>query len=609
MPMIVCRRFRRIAVIGLLAVSTMAGPAFAEQALGGATLGGPQWVSNSICERLNETAMPGVDLEDRAAVIAFYNERGCRPVWLVQGGLTRAAALAVGEIGEAGAWGLDDDDFRLTRLKAVEALGADAPFAAIADAELEITGAILRYARYARGGRIVSPATQLSSYLDRQPELPDPAAVLAAIAVAPEPDAVLRSYQPTSEQFLRLKALLKEARASRKEAEVLTVPLGGPLLKEGDRHADVALIKKRLSVASVAGEEDLFTEPLKAAVKKLQAAAGLSADGMVGAKTRKAFVVAKPRGTDTIIANMEAWRWMPSDLGDRHIFINVPSFSIALYNHGVEEFNERVIVGEKETQTPIFSMAMQTIVLRPEWYLPDSIKLKKLLGGRSLESQGYVIRKNGRKIDSSRVNWAKANLSAYSVSQPSGSDNALGDVKFLFPNKHAVYLHDTPTKSLFNADVRTFSHGCVRVRNPLALAQVLLDEDKGNGAFNVDKLVRKGPHQNDIALDTPLPVHIGYFTVWVGEDGKPVYFDDTYGHERRITLALAKQWAKIDVGKDHLAAVDTSKLKDVAAAQQRRRMAAPMGVTRTQVFGGGYSKYPRRSGSAVSDMINRAIGF
>ncbi len=598
-------RLRRAALLSVVAVSIVSASAGIAQAQ--ITQDLTQRPLEAICQKLSGATVSGIDAEDRDAVVAYYTGRGCRPVWTEQGGLTRAATRVIAELRQAFDWGLDAKDFGLPHVDALKASASAASPDLIADAELELSGAVVRYARYARGGRIPDPASQLTTYIDRKPELPDPAVVLSDITISPEPDAVLRGYQPQHEQFLRLKALLASERKKESAAEAVSIPRSGPELRTGSRHADVVLLKRRLQVQSAAGEEDLFTPELIAAVKRFQASNGLRADGIVGRASRKAFDAEDaPRGVGTIIANMEAWRWMPHALGDKYIFINVPSYKVTLKDQGHTLFDERVIVGETKTQTPIFSMDMRTVVLRPEWYLPDSIKLKKILSSRSLESQGYVIRKNGRKVESWRIDWSKANLSAYSISQPSGDDNALGLVKFLFPNKHSVYLHDTPSKSLFNASERLFSHGCIRVRNPLELAEVLLNSDKGAGKLNVKTLVRKGPHQNEVSLDTPVPVHIGYFTTWVEDDGTVTYMRDPYGHEKRITLALAGAWSKIDRGKDHLAAVDTSQLKSLRRAAAPRPIEPPMGLMTT--FESPKYKYRRWSGNTVGDMIGRALG-
>jgi hypothetical protein len=169
-----------------------------------------------------------------------------------------------------------------------------------------------------------------------------------------------------------------------------------------------------------------------------------------------------------------------------------------------------------------------------------------------LEGQGLVVKKGERTVKSWTVDWSKANLSHYAVYQPSGDGNALGNVKFLFPNKYSVYLHDTPNKSLFSSADRTYSHGCIRLRDPLKVAQFIFDWDRGPGVVNVKQLAtRNGPDNNEITLQKPLPVHTGYFTVWVGADGEAQYLDDPYGHVRRISLALNGQWDKIDRGPRH----------------------------------------------------------
>jgi murein L,D-transpeptidase YcbB/YkuD len=377
------------------------------------------------------------------------------------------------------------------------------------------------------------------------------------------------------------------------------------MLRVGSHGPDVAVLKRRFGIASEPGAEEVFDQPLADAVKEFQKSVSLHSDGIIGPATRAVLSRDASDKIAAVIANMEEWRWMPRSLGATHILVNVPAFSIALTQDDRTIFDDRVIVGTPNLQTPIFSKDMTTIVLRPQWYLPNSIKLTKLLSGRSLESQGYVIKRNGRTVSSSQVNWANANLSAYTVYQPSGSDNALGLVKFLFPNKHSVYLHDTPSKSLFNSSVRLFSHGCVRVRNPLVLAQSILDIDRGDAAPNVKRLAHKGPQTNHITLHTPIPVHIGYFTVWVDDSGEPHFYKDYYGHQQRITLALAGKWDQIDVGKDHLAAVDTSRLRNISIGRDSQADAAdsfgaPMGLSNT--FGSA------RSSGSVGDIIRRALG-
>ena len=542
-----------------------------------------------ICAELAATAVAPFEAEDRAAVAAFYQGRQCRPLWVDEQGPTQAANRAIAELARAADWGLRASDFKLTAESQSIPSTHWTPEQAAA-AELENTAAVLRYAHQAEGSRIPEPDKQLSSYLDRTPTITGAADVLARVAADPNPDQVLRSFQPSQDQFLKLKALLARLRGQTTDpADRFVIPNRGPMLQIGVRSPDVETLKQRFAITSEAGSEQLFDEPLLAAVKRFQASRSLADDGIVGPATR-AVLSGEPTGTTSdkvaaVIANMEEWRWMPRSLGATHILVNIPSFSIALTDKDKTVFEERVVVGTAEKQTPIFSKNMTTIVLKPMWNIPDSIKLSMLLSGRSIEQQGFIVMRNGHTVDSTRVNWAKANITEYTFYQPSGDDNALGLVKLLFPNKHSVYLHDTPSRYLFNEPVRLYSHGCMRVRNPQDFAQRIFDIDRGTAAPDVKKLIRNGPMNNDFALNTPIPVHVGYFTVWVDDDGQAKYYNDWYGHQKRIALALAGKWNQIDVGKDHLAAVDTSMLKQVrfSSDAKKKRSAddfdAPMGVT------------------------------
>lgn len=567
-----------------------------------------------ICSRLAADTVLPFGAQDREAVSAFYMARECRPLWVDEHGPMPAAHRVISEIVHAAEWGLNGSDFKL---EAIHQRLTEGRWSTkqTADAEFEITAAVLRFAHQAQGGRIPEPDKLLSSYLDRYPVLTSAADVLAQISQNPNPDLVLRSLQPAQDQFLKLKALLASLRNGQRGAAVPQISKHGPNLELGSRDPDVAILKKHLGVVSEAGAGQVFDHALVEAVKKFQASQSLRADGTVGHRTRAALVgeTAARSGTfdkiAAVIANMEEWRWMPRSLGATHILVNIPSFSIALTDKDQPVFEERVIVGTPSTQTPIFSKDMTTIVLRPEWHLPDSIKLTALLAGRSLERQGYIIRRNGRVVSSSKVNWGKVNLAEYEIYQPSGDDNALGLVKLLFPNKHSVYLHDTPSKSLFNDPVRLFSHGCMRVRNPQQLARRIFEIDRGDAAPDVTQLVRKGPMNDEFKLTTPIPVHVGYFTVWVSSDGEPHYYNDYYGHQKRITLALAGKWDQIDVGENHLAAVDMSALKGMSAP--RKRIKSDPGRRNARLAKNAYQRFryvKYRSGDGVGDMIRRLLG-
>ena len=588
----------------LIALPT--GPAYAEWNL--------EQVARDVCTRMVvENSI--IDAEDREAVRAFYRDRECRPIWADQAGPTRNGARLIAEIKRADEWGLDPAAFKLTANEVPKTGNLWSPEQA-ADADIELTALALRYAHQAQGARIPDPTRLLSSYIDRQPEITPAAEVLARVAGDPEPGKVLISYQPIHDQFHRLKALLAKLRGKNAQPLPPQIAARGDTLQLGSKSPEVAILKKRFGIAATAETAEVFDQALADAVMKFQDAQDLGSDGVIGPMTRRALAPADlPKDRiATVIANMEEWRWMPRTLSATHIFVNIPSFSIKVVDDWKVVFEERVIVGTQQTQTPIFSKSMTTIVLKPEWYLPESIKVATLMSGRSMESMGYVVRRNGRVVDSSRIRWSKNNINEYTIAQPSGDDNALGLVKLLFPNKHSVYLHDTPSKSLFNSPVRLFSHGCMRVRNPQDLAQELFNIDLGDDAPAVKALVRKGPMNNQFTLNRPIPVHVGYFTAWVDEDGAADYFSDYYGHQKRIELALAGKWKQIDVGRDHLASVDTSMIDGLRLSANKKSkkkrddeettVDPPMGVTKSF---SGVSYRPR--GDTVGDMIRRSLGY
>lgn len=582
---------------------------------------------NSLPDEFNRPA-------ERDALRSFYAGRQYRPVWVDELGATRAARRVIAGLERADDWGLDLNGLQLKSVHVPLKQGRWTSAEAAA-AEYEISAAILTYARQARGGRIAEPARTLSSYLDRRPIMLAPAEVLAQTAAASEPDGVLRSFHPRHEQFHKLQALYAKLRAQKKSAEGAgRVPEKGPVLLPGQRHSEIPALRRRLAVATQSDDIELYDDTLEGAVRKFQEAESLAADGIVGLKTRKALNAGVEDKLHSILANMEQWRWMPDDLGKTHLFVNLPAFTIKLVQNGAVTFEERVIVGKRTTQTPVFSRNLTSVVLKPSWQLPESIKVEKLIDaqrrGSSIEDEGYVIKKGLKTVESWKVDWSKADLTAYTFFQPSGDGNALGKVKFLFPNKHSVYLHDTPKKALFDSSERLFSHGCVRLRNPLAFAQRLIDIVEGEGPVDVKEAIEDGPGNNQITLKNSIPIHLGYFTVWAGDNGQAEYLGDPYGHEERIALALENKWDEIDKGGDHLAAVDTQELKKVrlegpgktvvrsnraakslaSPAPFNRRLAPAMGVTRVVYFPKPERSYGATRAHRVTagDLMRRAFG-
>lgn len=568
---------------------------------------------------------------DTIAARQFYATRGSEPIWLTEKGPSRQAHALVAEFHNAADWGLAPADFQAASSLSPLDLSPDT----LAGLEIRLTGLAMKYARHARGGRIISPETQLSGFIDRRPNLIEPSKVLEQFATSRPADAVLRDFHPRHRQFELLRQAYLAARSERPAAVSAgtIMPEKGPLLAPGRSHPDVAVLRRRLGSALPAPETDAerFDSNLAEAVRSFQRSARLRPDGMVGEKTRRALNE-QPGGAsaDRLLANMEAWRWMPDDLGATHVEVNLPEQVFRFVRDGHVIHSERVIIGKMETATPLFSDTMETIVFQPTWGVPNSIKIKELLpdlrAGNGLRD-GLRMKLGKRDIDPWNVDWNRADITKYLVYQPSGDDNALGDVKFLFPNSHAVYMHDTPNRRLFGAQTRMFSHGCVRVKNPMRFAELLLEADRGMAPKDVRRIASDGPEDNKIRLNSTIPVHIIYFTARVSEDGKVVTAPDLYGHEKRITLALQGQFSKIKKLDPPVIDPNAVKPAQVAARASRTRIAAPARTPSpdgfAQPWGLGYSNKPqtpswsffspsqptaRRSrGSGPSDLFMRSL--
>lgn len=519
-----------------------------------------------------------VDDGDRAALKQFYESRMGATLWVDKTGFTPDAQNLIVTLKDADNWGLRSADYKIPELKP-EANG-DYNFNDLTDAEARLSIAALTYARDARGGRIINPREQLSAFLDRKPPVMEPRTVIDNLAAAADKGAYLKSLQPQSKQFELLRQKLLALRSG-KDGETIRIPDGNNI-GPGKSSPHIALIRRALKVpppqAQADGspvDENFYDETLAKAVQAYKAKNGLKpVTPTITSALRRALNGGGGISESKLLANMEEWRWMPDDLGAFYVSVNIPDFKVRVVDGDKVVFDERIVTGSVNRQTPIFSDMMRTIVFQPRWNVPDSIKIKELLpglraGGDPLRRQGLVMERNGRRIQARNVNWYRSDIRNFNVYQPPGGGNALGIVKFLFPNSHAVYLHDTPSKRLFNENVRAFSHGCMRVRNPVQLAEVVLAKDKGWDKDTINDLANKGPEENEIVLDQPIPVHITYFTAEVGDDGDVQTFGDIYGHEKRITLALQGKWNQIDVTKEPKITPDDIGFDEYADSRRR----------------------------------------
>lgn len=456
-------------------------------------------------------------------VAQFYERRGYRPVWT-----DGKADAALRRLAAAAGDGLDPADYRLS------------PDLSPAARDVTLTELVLAYARDAHSGR-VRPQS-ISRIVTMEPPVLDEAHVLRRLGLGADPVRVMESAHPQHGQYQQLREALRVAL----ETPTVDVPRvgSGPHLKRGDRSSRVAILRARLGATVMRGNDPtVFGDDLADAVKAFQRANGLGADGIVGPRTIAALDgVVDGDPVPELISNLERWRWLPRDLGEHHVRVNIPAFRVRVVTDGAIDYDGRVIVGTPSNPTPVFSDVIEHVVVNPYWNVPYSIAKNEMLSGIRANPSGYFARRgyeavvNGRVVNPASISWDAATLRRVRVRQKPGRGNALGSVKFLFPNKHAVYLHDTTTKHLFKRDRRAYSHGCVRVDQPFVFADALLREEGELTGAGLKRMV--GGKQRWLNLKRTIPVHLTYFTREVAPDGTLKRYADVYGYDARTQKQL-----------------------------------------------------------------------
>ena len=449
---------------------------------------------------------------DMAEIAEYYRSHGSKPLWFGGADWSEAARQSVHRLGLAAEDGLRPADYAVT-------LPAHGDSAAFAAADVSLSIAAVRYARDARGAR-VDPA-RISALIGARRTLPETAAVLADLTAAGNADAALQAYNPPQAGYRALRAKLATFRHEAEPAPVVRIP-PGRILRTGMSDPRVPLLRQRLGLPPA--DDEVYDRALTEAVVAFQKANGLHADGALGRATTAALsgehhAAASEAG---IIANMERWRWLPRDLGERYVMVNIPEFTLRLVEDGKVVHSARVVVGKPQTQTPVFSGTMKYLVVNPYWNVPPSI-LKKDFLPHMANDPGYAARQ-GYEVVRTR--------NGFRVRQPPGERNALGRIKFMFPNDYAVYIHDTPSRTLFAKTTRAFSHGCVRVQDPFELASQVI----GWSEKRIKGLL--GAKERYVNLEHTIPVHMVYFTSFVDDSGALETRADLYGHNRKVEAAL-----------------------------------------------------------------------
>jgi murein L,D-transpeptidase YcbB/YkuD len=505
----------------------------------------PSDLSEQLRQRL-DTQQPGAPLHD------FYTRRVYEPVWFGDGGLLSIAGTVPDLFASTISDGLRPEDYDYTALRrAIAAYQAELRPLPPVELELALTDAVLAYASDMLRGR-VRPEELYSNWESAPREL-NLARYLQEAMDAGRLIPSLRGLAPRHAHYHRLRELLSRYRLLELQGGPETVP-PGDTLKTGMRSPRVAALRRRLSqigdLAAAAGEaaSDLFDATLESAVKRYQTRHGLEPDGVAGSRTLGSLNVPLGQRIRTIELNMERWRWLPRDLGDRFITVNIAGFQLYVVEQDQVTMTMPVVVGKRYHSTPVFSGSMTYLVFSPYWNVPQSIAVNEMLP-KLRENPAYLEQESMevfrgweqpvRPLDPAAIDWPGVDAAGfpYRFRQLPGPHNALGRVKFMFPNKYSVYLHDTPSKGLFSWAARDFSHGCIRVSRPMELAEYLLSDQPDWDAARIAEAADRGVEQS-VPLARPWPVHVLYWTSWVGPEGAVHFRADVYGRDEQLAEAL-----------------------------------------------------------------------
>jgi L,D-transpeptidase YcbB len=483
---------------------------------------------------------------DRSGIEAFYSARSYAPLWVSNNAGNERAKAAIAYLAQADAVGLDPSDYPTPDFKA-SAASTDA----LAEAELKLTASAVNFARQAQIGRI--HFTRVAADIQYDLATPEPADVLAKLADGNDAAKVLDGFNPPQSEFKALRYKLAELRKGpipsdtkvqqKPEQPRVHVP-DGKILRPGMKDSRVVALRKRLDIAGDKNDP-LYDDAVRDAVKTFQTESDIAVDGNLGPNTVRALngertevrhASADP--IDTIIVNMERWRWVPRNLGNPYVVVNVPDYTLTLFNNGKVYWKTKIVAGKPGAlATPMVSAEMKFITVNPTWNVPPSIIEKEYLP--ALEQDPQALERIGLKIEQAADGTVR-------IYQPPGAGNALGRIRFNFPNKFLVYQHDTPDKHLFAREKRAYSHGCMRVQNPLTYGEKLLSLVLPNERYTEAKLESMfGGSEININFPRFIPVHLTYQTAFVDDAGKLQLREDVYGRDAKMFAILKSSERKV----------------------------------------------------------------
>jgi murein L,D-transpeptidase YcbB/YkuD len=482
----------------------------------------------------------------RETLRRLYPGRDFEPLWVSEDGLSAQAEAFIAWLEtEPARNGLRPEDYHL---EAIESIIGDR-IGELVDLELALSDSFLILGSHFLAGRL-NPETLNSEWIANRRHR-DLAPVLEAVGTGADPGALLEELLPRHPEYQRLATRLAELRRIRDNEGCPGID-AGPTLHPGDSDSRAEQLRGRLKLSGDLIDDGagglVYDEGLEAAVIRFQSRHGRTADGLVGRATVAALNVPIQQRINQIIVNLERWRWLPESLGERYVIVNIAGFRLDVIERGDSVMSMRVVVGRPFRRTPVFSDNIRYLVLNPSWEVPSRIAIQDKLP-LIRQNPGYLAEQDfdllegwgsdERRVDPESIDWSTMTGQSfrYRLRQRPGELNALGRVKFMFPNQFSVYLHDTPARELFGEDVRAFSSGCIRLHEPLALAELLLRGNPRWSADAIERAVADGREQT-VTLPRPVPVHLLYWTVWVDFDGVLQFRDDIYERDVPVLREL-----------------------------------------------------------------------
>ena len=508
---------------------------------------------------LGSFAIQGADLDkqeipitnEKLCLAAIYAATGMKPLWVTEKGPGEKAAIIRQFLENAETEGLRPSDYDVAGIRFL--WQSDKP-AHLAQLDTQLTINLIKYTHDVSHGRILPFKTDPELFAEAGDKHFKPVLEVEQALAAQGLAGYLASLPPSHEHYRRLREALQFYRKIAKSGGWEKVT-NGKLLHPGDRDERIRQVRHRLAqagmLAPVGENETLYDDELVPEVKKFQKKFSLEEDGIIGRETLSALNTSPEEIIDKIILNMSRWRWQEKELGRRrYIIVNIANYDLRALEDGREVLTMEVIVGKLQHQTPVFSGQVQYVDFNPFWNIPPSIAEKEELP--ELRNDPFYLanrkvrlfsnwQEGGIELDSTKIDWSlvtEDEMKRYKLRQDPGPWNALGPVKLVFPNEYSVYIHGTPAQELFEHNKRNFSHGCIRVNQPLELARFTLSEEKQDWSMKkIEEIVAKG-ERKVVSISSPLPIHITYQTAWVDNVGTIHFSGDVYGRDAILAKIL-----------------------------------------------------------------------